>query len=298
MSYTAITLDQIAAPDVVEALDFETILAGMIADLIERAPELAAVLELESDPLSKLLEVCAYREMVIRARVNDAARAVMLATAGGADLENLAALLGVERLTVIPADPDAIPPVVAVMEDDASLRLRTQLALEGFSSAGPRGAYEFHARSASAEVLDVSVISPFPGDVLVTLLARTAPGTASAELIGLVAEALNDERIRPLCDSVTIQSASLVPFEIEATIQMDAGPDTNVVMAAAQTALDDYLANGRRIGRPVTRSGIFAALHRPGVARVTLTSPAADIEVAATAVGNCTAITLIDGGTV
>ncbi|MDO5641497.1 MAG: hypothetical protein Q4G26_03800 [Paracoccus sp. (in: a-proteobacteria)] len=43
-----------------------------------RAPQLGPVLDLESEPLTKLLEVSAYREMVIHARINDAARAVML----------------------------------------------------------------------------------------------------------------------------------------------------------------------------------------------------------------------------
>jgi hypothetical protein len=55
-------------PDVVETLDYEVILAAMKADLAARAPELAAVLALESEPVVKLLEVCAYRELLLRAR--------------------------------------------------------------------------------------------------------------------------------------------------------------------------------------------------------------------------------------
>ena len=51
-----------------------------------------------------------------------------------------------------------------------------------------------------------------------------------------------------------------------------------------------------RIGRDVTRSGIFAALHRPGVHNVDLTAPAADIVIDNVTAALCTAVTLTDGG--
>lgn len=62
----------------------------MRADLVARAPALLGALAIESDPLNKLLEVCVYREMILRQRVNDAAKGVMIAyawdrTAGRAD---------------------------------------------------------------------------------------------------------------------------------------------------------------------------------------------------------------------
>lgn len=157
--YSAINLAQLPLPDAVETLDFEAIVAAMKADLIARMPGLEAVMQLESDPLNVLVEVCAYRELLIRARANDAVRAVHLATATGADLDNLAALFGVARLTMLPANPATVPPTAAVMEADAALRLRAQMALAGFSTAGPSAAYEFHARSADARVRDAAVDS-------------------------------------------------------------------------------------------------------------------------------------------
>lgn len=83
-----IDLNQLPAPDVVEELDFETILAERKATLISLYPEdqqeaVARTLTLESEPLVKLLEENAYRELIWRQRVNEAARAVMLACAAG-----------------------------------------------------------------------------------------------------------------------------------------------------------------------------------------------------------------------
>lgn len=293
-TYTAIDLSRIAPPDIVEAISFEAVLAAMLADLQARAPEFTALVE--SDPAYKILEVAAYRETLIRQRVNEGARAVMLAYAGGADLENLAALFGVSRLLIDAGDPDAVPPVPAEYESDTDLRRRTQLALEGFSTAGPRGAYIFHALSADADVLDANATSPEAGDVLVTVLSRTGSGAAGAGLLAAVGAALNDEEVRPLTDHVVVASASVVNYAITATLYFYDGPDRAVVLAAAQAAAQAYAAAQHRIGRDVTLSGVYAALHQPGVQRVALAAPSANITISETQASWCTAITLTDGG--
>lgn len=295
--FSAIDLSQLAAPDVVEQIDYESILDALKADLIARAPELSDVLDLESEPLTKLLEVCAYRETIIRARVNDASRAVMLAYATGSDLDHLAAFFGVVRALVTPADPDATPPVDAVYESDARLRARTQLALEGYSTAGPVGAYVYHALSASAQVADVGVVSPDPGEVLVTVLSTEGDGTADSTLLDTVDAALNADEVRPLTDHVTVQSATIIEYVVTAALTFYSGPDPTSVLAQASAALTDYISAHHRLGHDITRSGLFAALHQPGVQNVTLDAPAADIAVDADAAPYCTAITLTDEGT-
>ena len=262
-SFTAVDLSQLAAPDVVETLDYEVILAAMVADLQSRDPAFTALVE--SDPAYKILEVAAYRETIIRQRVNDGAKAVMLAYAGGADLDQIAANYNVERLVLDEGDPDAIPPVAPTLESDTDLRRRVQLSFEGFSTAGPVGAYVFHALGADPDVLDVSVASPAPGDVVVSVLSRQGDGTASAGLISAVDAVLSSDTVRPLTDNVTVQSATIVNYSVTAVLTVLPGPDGSVVLAQSQAALDAYIAETRRLGRDVTRSGLFAALHQPGV---------------------------------
>lgn len=292
MSFTAVNLGLLPPPDVVETLDFEAILAAMKADLMTRAPDLAAVLDLESDPINKLLEVFAYREMVWRARVNDAARSVMLATARGVDLEHLGAFYGVARLLIDAGDATATPPRPPVYEADDALRARIQLAPEALTVAGSRGSYEFHARSASAQVADVAVDSPAPGNVRVTVLARAGNGIAGADILNTVQEALSAEDVRPLCDTIIVQSATIQNYQITAELDIAPGPDTLVVLDRARAAVTAYAASIRRIGQPVTISGLHAALHREGVSRVTLTSPAAEVNPGPTGAAYCAAITV------
>lgn len=294
MTFAAIDLSRVPAPQVVETLDVEQILAEMLTDLLARHPEFTALLE--SDPAMKLLEVAAYRELLLRQRVNEAAKAVMLPYAVGDDLANLGALFGVERLITDPGDPAAVPPVPPTYESDSEFRYRIQLSLEGLSTAGPEGAYIYHSLSASGEVLDASAISPTPGEVLVTVLSRIGNGVASPELLATVYAAINAESVRPLTDYVQVQSAAITQYAIEATLYFYAGPDREVVLANANTAAIAYAAAQHRLGRDVTLSGIYAALHQPGVQRVELASPAVSIVVGRQGATFCTGITLHDGG--
>lgn len=292
--FTGVDLSQVPAPDVVEALDFEAIFADMLADLMARAPEFSALVE--SDPAYKILQVAAYRELLLRQRVNDAGRAVMLAYAAGADLDNLGALFGLQRLVLDPGDPLALPPVPPTNEADPDFRRRIQLSLEGFSTAGPRGAYIFHALSASGDVLDVSATSPEPGQILITVLSRSGDGSAPTETLNAVAAALNADDIRPLSDTITVAPAVIVDYAIEATLYFYDGPDRAVVLARAQAAAADYAEAQRRLSRDVTLSGVYAALHQPGVMRVDLVSPVANLAISPLEASRVSSILVTDGG--
>lgn len=275
-TFTPIDLSQLPDPAVVEALDFETLLAQRKARLIALWPAaeqaaLAARLELESEPLTKLLQENTYRELLLRQRVNEAALATMLAKATGTDLEQIAAGVNLTRLVVTPANPSAVPPTAAVMETDDALRERVQMAWEGLSVAGPRNAYILHARNASGLVADASATSPSPAAVTVTVQALTGDGSASAELLAIVAKALNDDDVRPVGDRLTVQSAQILTYQVTAVLHLaNTGAEAEVILATAKSNLTTYVKQRRRLGVRIPRSGIDAALHVAGVAWVEL----------------------------
>lgn len=291
---TAVDLSKLPFPAVIEVLSFETIVAACKARLIELMPELEPVLAIPSEPLVLVIEIFAYRETLLRARVNDAARDVTLAYATGAMLDHLVALLGVTRLVIEPARPETNTP--AVMESDDSLRRRALLAPEAYSVAGPAGAYVSHALGADGDVLDASATTPSPGVVLVTILSRQNDGVPSAELLDKVFSVVAADDVRPLTDHVQIQAAQIVPFDIEAAVSTFAGPDSAVVMDEARRRLLNYLDRSYRLGRDVTRSGIIAALHTDGVQNVRLTAPAADVVISAVEAARCASIVVTHAG--
>lgn len=291
--FSRVDLSELPPPDVVEAVGYEQILSGMLVDLRQRSPELDGLLP--SDPAYKILEVCAYREMLVRQRINEAARATMVAYAQGADLDNLAANYGVKRLLVSRGDTAAIPPVPDTYESDGALRARVVLSLEAYTTAGSRGSYAFHALSASGEVKDVAISSLQPGTVNVAILSREANGSADAELIQTVVNALNDETVRPLCDTVLVASATLIDYRIEATLDIERGAGQEAVLAAAQASVRELVADLHELGRDINRSAILAALHQPGVTKVVLDQPAKDLSVGWNQAAHCTAISLTRG---
>ncbi|MGV7186236.1 baseplate assembly protein [Xanthomonas axonopodis] len=291
-SFTAVDLSKLQAPDLIEALDFEKIFADALAQFRRLMPEFSALTE--SDPIYKLLQLFAARELLIRQRANDKAQQTMLAFATGTNLDHLGALFGVARLLLNPGQPENGTP--STFESDMDFRRRIQLAPEGFSVAGPEGAYIYHALSAAADVMDASATSPAPGQVLVTIQSRTGNGTAPQALLDQVATILTNDDVRPLTDSVTVQSAEIVLYAIRGRVYTYAGPDSAVVMREAMRSLLAYLAEAHRIGRDVPESAIKAKLFVDGVQRVELDSPAVDIRISRTQAAYCTAIDIVHAG--
>ena len=297
-----IDLSQLPPPQIVDEPDFETLLTERKAEFValypaEEQEAVARTLMFESEPVVKILQENVYRELLLRQRINEAAQAVMVAYAISGDLDQLAANNNVERLTVTPADDTQIPPVAAEMASDSDLRQRIPAAFEGMSVAGPTGAYEFHAMSADGRVADASAISPLPAEVTVSILSREGSGIADDDLLRTVSDALNDENVRPVGDRVTVQSARIMDYAVEAVLYVYPGPATEPVLAAAKIQLNSYINEQRRLGRDIRRSAIYAALHVNGVQRVELIQPAADVILDKTQAANCTGVMVSLGGT-
>lgn len=139
-----------------------------------------------------------------------------------------------------------------------------------------------------------------PGEVDVYVLSRTGSGTAPQALLDTVSHALNEDEVRPLTDYVTVQSAVLSEYAVVATLDIPDGPDAQTVLESARAALETYVAQVHRIGGVAPLSGIYRALHQPGVTRVHLEQPTADIEAKTGSAPYCSAITLslLGGGDV
>lgn len=288
-----IDLSRLPPPAVVESIDYEVILTEIKDSLLELIPAadrppVAEALALESEPIVKVCQVVAYLKLGLEQRINEAARAVMLAWAQGSDLDQIAANFGVARFVTDPGNANAVPPVPPSYETDDELRARVQLAFEGLSVAGPRMAYVFHALSADPRVSDVSAVSPAPAEALITVLSREGNGTAPADLLAAVFAKLDDENIRPIADRLTVQSAEVIDYTIDATLHLYPGPEAEPIMAEAEARLAAYIAAQRRIGRDIRRSAIYAALHVEGVQRVELAAPAADVVIDTSQAAYCT----------
>lgn len=230
--YTNIDLSKLPAPELVEELDFETIFDEMLAKLQELDPTFDALVE--SDPAYQILQVCAYREMGIRQRVNDAAKARMLAYATGSDLDHVGA--------------DRQPPVIRLEgETDEAFRERIALAPEGWSTAGPRGAYEFHSRSAHADIKDVRASNAGAGVVQVAVLSQVGDGQCFGARIDNPAGYLDGaDEIHVEALKMDIPSGTVLEFENGGSFETDADAvEEDTLLSGVLTGAVDH---GERAG--------------------------------------------------
>ena len=299
-TFAAIDLSLLPAPQIVEQIDYEQILAERKAYMVslwpvEEQAEIAARLDLESEPLTKLLQENAYRETLWRQRVNEAAMANMLSLAIDNDLDNLAANFNVKRLVIQEANPNANPPIIRVMESNDSLRERSQMAWEGLSTAGPRNSYIIHARAADGRVGDATAESPSPAVVVVTVQALLGDGNADPALLATVLAYLSDEDRRPVADRLTVQTAQVIRYQIDATLYLTtSGPESEPILAAAEKRLLAFVHQRRRLGMEVSESAVHAALHVEGVRKVALENWQ-DIRATAYQAPFCTSVVLTLG---
>lgn len=297
-----IDLNNLPVPKVVQELSYETLLAQRKAKFLslqendDMRQHWQARLQLESEPVVKLLEENAYLELLLRTHINESAKAVMLAYATGSDLDQLGALFGIKRLIIQAEDLNAHPPIPTQYEDDERFRTRIQMSLEGLTTAGSRASYEFHALSTSAKVKDVDVTSPTAGTVKVAILSTEGQGTADSDLINAVKKQLNAEHIRPLTDTVLVESAVILPYEIRATLTLYPSVLESVVMANVNQAITHYVNKQHLLGIDITLSGIYSALHQEGVQNVKLTQPLADLIVQPHQSAYCSQIQINVGG--
>lgn len=164
----------------------------------------------------------------------------------------------------------------ADIEDDEHLRARIQLAPEAFSNAGSKGAYEFWARTAHQDIEDVAVTSPKPGQVKVVVLMKGGE-SPSQEVMDLVSKTLNDEKVRPLTDIVTVSAPKTFGYEISAKLYLHrkSAALSDPISEKAKEALESY-ANllKRKLGRDIVPEQMISILQSiNGVYRVVLDSP-------------------------
>ena len=252
-------LASLPTPAVIETLSFETIFSELQTEFQSLYPDYSALLA--SDPAVKLLEVAAYREVLLRNRINAAAKASLLAFATGSDLDHLAAFYGVTRL---------------MDETDEALRLRTRQRIIGFANAGGAAHYRYWALSASPEVADVEVDSPEPGRVRISVLAKGEVDTVPDAVLDAVRAVVLRDDIRVLTDTIEVVPAELIPVTVAARIWLY--PDTPMAaFEAIEARFKEALAAQSGLGWDLTPSWVIGELQRPGVHKVELNSPTTDI---------------------
>lgn len=280
---SAIDLRSIPSPAVMEEPEFQTIFNAILDQFQAVAPEYAYFLA--SDPVVKVLQAIAYREMVWRELTNNCLRQTFLAFATGTNLDNLGALHNVERMLVTEADETANPPVAAVYEGDDSFRARIQARVMGYSSAGPADAYRYYALTSDPRVRDVAVYSPdlpnginMGGRVNITVMSNEETRIPSLNLLSVVRDVVNRDDVRAINDIVTVETPVVKDVGVRADIILDSNAPYDV-FAGLGTVLETAFNRAQTLGWDVTVSWLHKTLMVDGVYDVILYAPDKTINV-------------------
>lgn len=163
----------------------------------------------------------------------------------------------------------------ADIEDDDSLRDRVYSVPDTYSTAGPDGAYEYFAKEADTSISDVVVQTPSPGEVVVYVICDGGKLPENA-LLQKVSDHLNDRKIRPLTDHVTIRAPEKQEYNIDLTYYIANSRKTaaGTIQAAVNTAIEVYNTwQTEKIGRDINPSYLIQKIMEAGAKRVDIRSP-------------------------
>lgn len=166
-------------------------------------------------------------------------------------------------------------------EDDDAFRERIRISPEKYSVAGPYGAYEYWAKTASTLIEDVTVLGPESkkvndGEVYVYPLLSGGE-LPDDEILTKVSNVLNDEKIRPLTDHVYVKKPTAVSYDLTVTYYVSKSnkEQSSAIQAAVSSAIDAYvLWQKSELGRDIDPSKLVQMIVDAGGVKVNVTSPA------------------------
>ncbi len=253
-------------PTIIEEIDVAAIKADRVAALVEKFDAAGVpydVDQLATDSAVILTEEAAGREMLLRARGNDIARARYRLWATGADLDWLAEYWGLRRMDG---------------EDDDRLNERITLAQQGGSVAGPEAYWARIAMAADIRVASVRVWRERLLPILhVSVLSTDNGGVADADLLATVRAAVMADDVRPMSPGTIVVDAAvrrLLP--VRARLRLLPGTSSSLLETLA-AALPAKWAAEAKGGRDLTIDWLKAALVVAGVYDATIVEPAATV---------------------
>lgn len=235
-----IDLSRLPPPVAIEDLSYEQIYQRFMGRFVEEWAN-ARLLDgslpqydvqtLETDPVVIVGQAISYLRLLDRQRVNDGIAALMAPLASNANLDNIVARQGIERLVTIPATSTT----PAVLESDAQLLRRYLLSFER-PSAGSSNRYLFEAWSAWPAMLDVRVngfaVHGRRGDVDI-VIAGPDGATPTQPERALVRTAVTHPSVQPEAIAVTVLAATRREYGASFVIEVPPGPDPELVRQEA-----------------------------------------------------------------
>jgi phage-related baseplate assembly protein len=263
---------------VLEKIDVEAILAARMQRLKQLwagyDPPTAAqydVEELEFDPIKINQEVCSYFELLLRDRVNQAARSITLAYAIGADLDAIASRY-----------PGGVPRLPG--ESDDRYRRRIWLSPNTLSPHGTAEAYEYWALTALPELRDATAIRSvthdyYPTILITCLMEPPSPPNPSDEQLVFVRSYIQTLSRMGLTDVISVNQPKVLNINYRVQVWLYPGAAAEQTLTKIKNNLTALVMDQYWLGHDHSLMAINAACNMGGVHHVDVLEPTDDIFV-------------------
>jgi phage-related baseplate assembly protein len=263
---------------VLEVIDVEAILSARMARLKQLwqfyDPPAAAqydVEKLEFDPIKINQEACSYFELLLRDRVNQAARSITLAYAIGTDLDAIASRY-----------PGGVPRLDG--ESDDRYRRRIWLSPNTLSPHGTAEAYEFWALTALPALRDVTAIRAVMHDyyptILITCLMEPPadPKPSDEQLVGIRAYIQSLSR-QGLTDVISVNPPKVRETEYRIHVWLYPGTAQDQTISKIVSNIATLVNDQYWLGHDHSHTAIHAACKLTGVHHIDILEPVDDVMV-------------------
>ncbi|MGL5447439.1 MAG: baseplate J/gp47 family protein [Rhabdaerophilum sp.] len=291
-----IDLSRLPPPDILEVLDAEAYLATLKTAFTAhwntiRGDRLAIdTLALEHEPITGLLRTVAELRRFMTGHINDVVRALLAPLAQGADLDQIAAGVNLQRLVLTPASGQT----PAVLEGDASLLRRYLLAFSR-PAAGSPARYRLEAFTALPILHDIAVIGRAVhgrrGDVDLVVAGPEGRDLTNPELATITA-AVQAEDVKPEATSVAVLRATRRLYSLSGRIVLPTGPDPDLVRAEATARVRAAGRERLQIGAEMPLERLTGAVYGPSIQRFDRLDPSTSIPADPYTIPILTAVTL------
>lgn len=157
-------------------------------------------------------------------------------------------------------------------------RGRIRDSVNKFSTAGPDDAYIYWAKTADVNIQDVTVTSPNPGEVKITVLMKGGD-LPSQDVLDKVLEICSGKKVRPLTDLVTAAAPDQVSYDITLTyyIADNNSAQENAIREAIEDdggAVEQYQEwQNSKMGRDINPDYLRHIMLKAGAYLIDLTVP-------------------------
>jgi phage-related baseplate assembly protein len=281
---------------VLEELDSETILAQRMQRFKQLwasyDPPAAAqydVEQLEFDPIKINQELCTYFEILLRDRVNQAARSITLAYAIGTDLDAIASRY-----------PGGVPRLEG--ESDDRYRRRIWLSPNSLSPHGTAEAYEFWALTALPALRDVTAMRSVQHDYYPTILITclmgleyASPSPSQEQLIQVRTYIQNLSR-QGLTDVISVAGPKVKEIKYNIAVWLYPGTAPEQTLTKIGSNLQKLAESQYWLGHDHSHMAIHASCALSGVHHIDIIEPADDVLISSDWVVKVTGITVTLAG--